>query len=233
MPRSVVAKSKKIHMSKQAREVVNHLADLGVEVAMGEDQLFDIEVCCSRWYASHILTVIKTVLSGGHVIRKLHRAQGRGWSYFARPTRDMLKSRDNAQRKDWPDEEIMEGWAAKVYSIVMTTLVPHDINRAEANSLIYGIPQLVFDRNDLVMAIGICKRQDARSISYLAGVLMREDARREARHAEHKKMTTGELWEPDHPPMTEEEADQIVESWNIKSRNISINKALRDYASDT
>lgn len=221
-----------IYCSKEARKVLDFLDQYGIDVPLGEKQRFDLEVCCSLFYPNHIIGVVQKVLKGGNALAKLNRAQSDGWKYFAAPVRSMLKGRHSAHHQNQPDPDDIENraWAAKVYSIVITTLVYHDINRSEANSLIWEVPPLVGNRNALLEAIQVCRSQDARSIPYLRGVLIREDAKREARKYERRRLASGDLWEPATDPI--ENLGPVQDDWDEKRKDIDLIQSMEEYAKD-
>lgn len=222
-----------IYASKDARKVLDHLEGLGIDVPLGgEERRFALEVACSLFYPNHIISVIASVLNGKSAWQKLNRAQRDGWRYFNKPVYDFLRKRQPAQRSDVPDLEIEhEGWASRVWDVTVTTLLIHDINRQEANTLLYEIPRLVPDRHALLDAIGICKNNQAWSIPYLHGILVREDAKREAQRIERNKLTENEGWEPDTEPP--DDLDPLIDDWNRKRRDVDLRTSLERYAEDS
>lgn len=182
------------YMSKSARKVVKCLNRFGVDVE--GTVYFQIEVACSMFYHTHIIGVIESVLKSGGVAQKLFKAQEFGWYYFAQPITDMLKSRNSAQNINFPgiDETFVVERSAKVYGIVCTTLLAHDINSQEINQLLYDVPPLC-NKNSLMESIRICKDRGARSIPYLHGILERRGADLRARLKERDD-DTKDVWIP-------------------------------------
>lgn len=220
-----------IHSTRDARKVLDVLSEYGVDVPLGRDQRFDLEVACSLFFPNHIIGVVRRVLDGGNAFAKLNRAQQHGWRYFSKPVRDQLKGRVSAQHAQSPDAEIKnEAWANTIYGIVMTAMVGHDINRREGNILIYEVPALVNDRQDLLAAIQICKNQDARSIPYLQGVLVREEAKRVARKHERDRMASGSLFQASADTISDTRG--LAEEWLEKSKDVDLIESVERYAAE-
>lgn len=184
------------YMGKGTRKVVKHLAEFGIVIE--EDVVFfQIEVACSMFYTNPIIGVINKVMSGKSKVRKLFNAQEQGWYYFANPISQMLSKRDSARHKNFPgiDESFDPEKAALVYNTVCKSLLPHDMNTAEANQLIYDVPPIC-DKESLFQAIHICKDKNARSIPYLHGILERNSAQLQARIKDRDKDRV-DVWSPD------------------------------------
>lgn len=208
-------------MSRDARRVVNHLNTYGIDIELGGGQ-FDIEVSCSMFFPTHIMGVIDQILKGKNAVDKLLRAQDRGWDYFKKPIRDFLSHRTSSWQKAKRDEEPIQ-FAPRAYSIVVSTYLAHDINRAEADLLVYEIPELG-DRDVLLHGIIISKRHSVRSVSYLHGILLRERARRTA-DIDERESRREKVWEPGELERIEDHLG-LSDDWEQKRKSIKSKKAL-------
>ena len=212
-------------MSRDARKVVDRMESLGIEIE--GTQYFQVEVACSMFFPNHIMTVIDKVLSGKNASTKLFKAQDDGWYYFANPVTSMLKGRTTAWQPQAPGEEDMVGWvpehAAAAYEIVCVTMLPHDMNRTEANQLLYDCP-LLAGRDGFIEAIKICKDRNARSIPYLHGILERKAAQVMA-YIRERDDATELVWVPDTDVDTIP-SDAAAADWERRTKFIKSMRAL-------
>lgn len=216
------------YMSKDARKVVNHLGRFGIEIDIGEE-IFQIDVACSMYFPNHIISVIDQVLGGKNKVKKLFKAQEDGWYYFAAPIVSMLKGRTTAWQPACPDEDDLFGWspeqAAAAYILVCSSMIPHDMNRTEANQLLYDCPRLG-GRDEFIEAIHICKERNARSIPYLHGILERKSAQIQAFIKERDARDVG-VWIPDVAGDTIQ-SDEATSRWESFKHTIKSIKSLNE-----
>lgn len=213
-----------IHMSKEARKVTSYLATVGVEIELGNDGIFDVEVSCSQFFPNHIVGVIQTCFKGKGLPEKLEKAQEKRWAYFKKPVSSILGGRTAAWQDNPPiiEESWNETWARRVYGIVVTTFLVHDINRAEANSILFDIPPLTGDRDALIAAIHSAKDRRVRSVPYLKAILEREAGRRQAEREEQESSRV-KPWEPGDIVI----ATDALDGWEEAQRRIDVHKAFK------
>lgn len=213
-----------IYVSKDARRVISHLGQLGIVLELGQNGIFDVEVACSQFFPNHIIGVIDQVLRGNDPLTKIERAQEQKWDYFSKPVSNMLRGRTAAwQEPQVPIEESWnESWARRVYSIISTAFLVHDINRAEANTIMFDIPPITTDRDALVAAIHAAKDRRVRSVPYLKAILERTEAQRRAERAEEEKSRVP-LYDPTSVRLSNLE---VLNGWEKAQRRIQIVRGL-------
>lgn len=215
-------------MSKEARTVSDHLDALGIEVDLGHG-LWDLEVVCSQFFPNHIIGVIDKVLKGKDVRKtliKLEKAQEIGWPYFDKPVRDFLTRRRSAHYDSSPSLSLLtdwSDWSRKCYSIVTSTYLVHDMNRDEANDLVFKIPRFAPNRQALMDGVLAAKRQRVRSVSYLRGIVSRDHAQRQARAKERKDEEATTPFEP--PAIDVPDPSAFAEEWHTQRK---VQRALRE-----
>lgn len=210
------------YVSSDARQVIERLATIGVQVE--GDDLFDLEHCCATWYTTHIIGVIDSVLKGGNQVAKVLKAQDQGWQYFAKPVKSMLKGRHPAWREE--GNRVHADHAPKIYRAVTRTLLLADMNRTEADLLIFDIPHMV-DVAGLSSAVQACKSQNKRTVYYLNGVIKREVQTAAGRRREiEQDRSMNSPWEP--PEDFEPAGIDAAALWADRLNNIKIQKELRN-----
>ena len=215
----------KLVLSKQAREVCDYLYGLGVVVGPGEHEAFDLEVCCSQFFPNHIVAVIDQCLKGKKPGLRLMRAQSMGWRYFAGPVRSYLRGRALAHQPGRPDLGLMlVPWSHKVWSITTSSFLVHDMNRTEADTLIFSLPHLC-DQETLVLALNACRDRGIRTVPYLHGVLTRDRAQRAAPIFERDR-DEERPWAPGELEAVEERLG--VEDWNERLATADSVRAMRN-----
>lgn len=216
------------YFSKDARTVVNHLANIGVEVESKEDG-YALEWACVQFFPNHIMGVIDKIMKGGRVAEKLAKAQDQGWGYFNKPVHSMLGGRTAAWKDADLPEEFNPEWGLKVYGMVTSGMLLSDMTNDEAKLLIVTIPTLTTDPNEIIGAVRVCKQRQSRSVYYLNGILSRTDQQKKGRIKEVKREAE-EMNKPFQPPEDFQPLDpDTIGDFDSKMRDAELIHHLREY----
>ncbi len=204
-----------LFISKDARRVTAELEGFGVHLT--EDDLINVDYVTAAFHVNHIIKTIRSVMTGpGNKIVRLLKAQDEGWDYFLKPIWSMLPVRQSACRV-WPFVKppvVNES----LYKRVSKSLLVGDMNREEANILMFNLPALNPTSEQVSDAIKICKQNDTRTVYYLRGILEREynKARAKVQETEHELASNNQPWSPplDYTPIPPEQLELFRKQWD-------------------
>lgn len=217
-----------LRLSTDGRHVVEWLEERGIPVSV-EDGMY-IEHAVSHFYPNHVISVLEHILSRGRVADRLMKAQDQGWDYFRKPVWSMLPKRKHA-RRGGDIRELPEG-ADFVWRLVQGFVLT-DLNRAEADAVLYEIPDLIRGKRDILDGIRVSRDRDVRTIPYLHGVLRRKQQERTGRARECRD--SEDPWEPpeDWEPLDAGERAELEIDWRQSNQDIDIMRGLRDVQDDS
>jgi hypothetical protein len=226
----------KFPCSYDARKVFERLSDYGIELPRQDD--FNVEMAVGEFFPNHVIGVIDDILkrgTPGNAHKKMAKIAEMGWAYFNKPVWAMLSARTGALRTNSISIEHNEK-NTRIYGVVTASLLLADFNMDELRILCIDLPAIIGDDAALSNAIEAAKRQSARSIYYLQGILRREYQTTQGRIKEIQSQAQqhDKGWAP---PTGFEEMDivdrrELHSDWLDKLNSIKVAKALND-AKDT
>lgn len=213
--------------SRDATRIRRFLHARGVDVHPRD--AVALELVLLVFFPNHVESVIEQVLDGGNpktLEGRVQRANEQGWLYFHRPVATILTPREGARRPDAIeiDMEVKRGdpltlddYLEQVYREVVTQLLERDMTHDEARLLFVDVMQELRPSLPLLRSgIAICRQNDARSVHYLHGVLLRDAQVTETRVRERERERDAvQPWVPRSVGLpTSDEVSKMENRWS-------------------
>lgn len=221
-----------MYVSNDARRVLASLQSFGIEVP--ESQLIWLELVCSYFFPNHIVKTVEKVKPKSKT--SILKAIEEGWDYFDKPCYNLLTKRDGARRPNTPSivhdgpTPSQQLW----WERCQRSLLVRDMDRGEADCILWELPELDPDSERFREAVRVCKERDTRSPRYLVGILNRANQEKagKARERDRKRAVEPQPWEPPegYQPIPAAERARLEVEWaNEGKSNTEIMKLLRDH----